>query len=74
MPVRHKTKKQYVEHNEEYVGEDMKPFVALLMMQENQIDKNADTSFMPSVTANAQPNEKSKRKVRLWRRVTTFFS
>lgn len=74
MPVRHKTKTQYVEPSEEHVGEDMKPFIALLSLQENQMEKNAGTSFTLNVTTNTQAEQETKRKVRFWRRITAFFS
>lgn len=74
MPVRQKTKTQYVEHNEEYVGEEMKPFVALLATQENQMEKGTNTNASSSITNNAQGNRANKRKVRFWRKIAAFFS
>ncbi len=72
MPVRQKTKTQYVEHNEEHVGEEMKPFVALLATQENQMEKSTTSTSI--VTSNSQANRANKPKVRFWRRITAFFS
>jgi hypothetical protein len=74
MPVRRKAKTQYVEHYEEYVGEEMKPFVALLAMETNQMEKDLTSSSTGYVTNNAQPPQGAKRKVRFWKRITAFFS
>lgn len=74
MSVRHRAKTQYVEHYEEYVGEEMKPFVAFLAMEASQMEKNANASLTANVTTNLQPATGNKRKVRFWKRITAFFS
>ncbi len=73
MSVRHKAKTQYVEHYEEYVGEEMKPFVAFLATEAPPMEKNASASLTADVTTNLQPTG-NKRKVRFWKRITAFFS
>lgn len=74
MPVRRKTKTQYVEHYEEYVGEEMKPFVALLTMETNQMEKGTTASSTANVTNDAPARQDNKQKVRFWKRITAFFS
>lgn len=74
MPVRRKTKTQYVEHYEEYVGEEMKPFVAFLATETNQMEKDANTSSSVNVTTNTQAPSDKKRNVRFWKRIAAFFS
>ncbi|MFN7118043.1 MAG: hypothetical protein ACK4TA_14680 [Saprospiraceae bacterium] len=74
MPVRQKTKTQYVEHYEEHVGEEMKPFVALLPTQETQVEKNASNTSPANADSKLNATAENKRKTRFWRRITAFFS
>ena len=74
MTVRRRTKTQYVEHYEEYVGEEMMPFVALRSLEVNQLEKDATNALALNITNNAQPSPDTKRKVPFWKRVAAFFS
>jgi hypothetical protein len=71
MPVRRKTKTQYVEHSEEHVGAEMKPFVALLPATENQVEKQPTAT--PDYTGNTAAMGQKKRKTPFWRKVAAFF-
>ncbi len=65
-----KLKKQYVEHHEEHLGEDVTPFVAYLP-EENQVKT---TVKQQNTSASAPAQSSVKKKVRLWRRLTAIFS
>ncbi len=74
MSVVRKSKKQYIEHYEEHVGEEMAPYVALLE-KENQEKTNAqqqqtaDGGFVDPVKSS-----NVRKKVRFWRRLAALFS
>lgn len=64
-----KSRKQYVEPYAEYVGEEMKPFVALLPKEE-RLAENNNTPLLQTELGNATP----KRKKPFWKRIAAFFS
>lgn len=68
-----KNKKQFVEHYEEYIGEDVAPFVSY-WSKENQTkttanQQNTNVSPMPMLTTATR-----KKRIRFWRRLTAIFS
>lgn len=69
MSTGKKNRKQYVEPYAEYVGEEMKPFVALLPKEE-KVGESTATSALQTDTHHTT----TKRKKPFWKRVTSFFS
>lgn len=72
--IRKSSKKQYVEHTEEHVGEEMTPFVALLV-EENQMKKSLKQQQSVDATATKlSANTNAKKKLPFWKRVSALFS
>lgn len=68
-----KSKKQYVEHYEEHVGEDVTPFVSF-WSEENQVKTEAEQQNANAPATQALAPGGAKKKVRFWRRLTAIFS
>jgi hypothetical protein len=64
-----KIRKQYVEPYAEYVGEEMKPFVALLPKEERPQETSTTSLSQTELNTTA-----AKRKKPFWKRITAFFS
>lgn len=69
MPTGRKNRKQYVEPYAEFVGEEMKPFVALLPKEEKTIQNSS-----PSLQQKDATTTPSTRKKPFWKRVAALFS
>jgi len=68
-----KNKKQYVEHYEEYLGEDVAPFVSFLS-EENQVKTDKQQQTTDATTEAVLTKGSPKPKVPFWRRLTAIFS
>ena len=74
MSKMRKSKKQYVEHSEEHVGEEVTPFVALLV-DESQMKKSKGQQQPVDANFSQLPSgSDAKKRVRFWRRLTALFS
>lgn len=74
MSVIRKSRKQYVEHNEEHMGEEMTPFVALLV-EENRMKKSLEQQQTVDATVTKLgASNNAKKKLPFWKRVTALFS
>jgi len=66
-----KNKNQYVEHNEEHVGAEMKPFVVYTVEEQTKENNlNVAAPYTPASTTAITNNRKRRR---WWRKVTAFF-
>ncbi|HMO39782.1 MAG TPA: hypothetical protein PKC76_00105 [Saprospiraceae bacterium] len=73
MSVSRKLKNQYVEHYEEYVGEEAKPFVVFLE-EENQVKDQKEQPAAEAIVKQTTSKTAAPEKKRFWRKITTLFS
>lgn len=73
MSVSRKLKNQYVEHYEEYVGEEAKPFVAFLE-EENQVKDPKKQPAAEAIVKQTTSKIAAPKKKPFWRKITTLFS
>ncbi|HMN89811.1 MAG TPA: hypothetical protein PKD70_01825 [Saprospiraceae bacterium] len=74
MPVIRNRKKQYVEHYEEYVGEEAKPYVAYLTEEPMRYEKGNAQQKTNEPTAPLEPVAPAKRSLPFWKRIAALFS
>ncbi len=73
MSVSKKMKNRYVEHYEEYVGEEAKPFVAFLE-EENQMKAQKEQIAAEAIAKQTTSTTAAPKKKRFWRKIATLFS
>ncbi|MDX1939193.1 MAG: hypothetical protein SFU99_01495 [Saprospiraceae bacterium] len=74
MSKMRRSKKQYVEHSEEHVGEEVTPFVALLVDESQMKKSKGQQQSVDVTTSQGSVSSNAKKRVRFWRRLTALFS